>query len=464
MTPRPREKHPMPRPTPRYSIGAVSTGVLLVIIFAALVIWFRSDLRNEIHLKIIERDAAVLYPMALQQVSDSDTGGPSNSQAPLTALLKSARQKGMLAVAVFDRDGNTIESVPSNQLFVELPTDDYLKLEAGAPISRYHPSFPLDKYFSGVAPEQRQAPVLEVLLPLPLPGPGAQVRGFVRYFIDARPLSNELAIIDERINRQTTVTLLVGAVLIAAVMAAATLSVQRAQRIIAERNERLTRANFDLTLATKASAVGQITSHLIHGLQGSVEGLRAVVASREVDPSNPAWDSAAGYTDRLQTMIRETIALLSDASANTSYELTGHELAKTIRESNKAPAAEKGVVLNVGEGFDAMLDSHRGSLLCLIASNLLQNAIAATGKGRSVLVSLVDTGWATVLTVRDEGSGIPESVQKQLFKPGRSGRAGGSGLGLAISQLMARQIGAELVLLSTGHEGTTFRLTLPHQD
>jgi signal transduction histidine kinase len=442
-------------------VGAVSTGVLLVIIFATLVIWFRSDLRDEIHLKIIERDAAVLYPMALQQVSENDTGDASGSLSPLTVLLKSARQKGMLAVAIFDRDGNTIESVPANQLFVELPTDDYLKLQAGAPISRYHPAFPLDRYFAGVSPEQ--VPVLEVLLPLPGPGP-AQVRGFVRYFIDARPLSRELAVIDERIDRQTAVTLLVGAVLIAAVMAAATFSVRRAQRIIAERNERLTRANFDLTLATKASAVGQITSHLIHGLQGSVEGLRAVVASREADPSNPAWESAAGYTERLQTMIRETITLLSDASANTTYELTGHELAKTIREANRSLAAEKGVDLEVSEGFAAMMDSHRGSLLCLIASNLLQNAIAATGRGRKVLVSLVDTGWAAVLTVRDEGTGIPEAVQKHLFKPGRSGRPGGSGLGLAISQLMARQIGAELVLLSTGPEGTTFRLTLPHQD
>jgi signal transduction histidine kinase len=463
LTARPNDTLQMPRPTLRFSVAAVSTGILLVIIFAALVIWFRSDLRNEIHLKIIERDAAVLYPMALEQISESDTGVTANTLAPLTALLKSVRQKGMLAVAVFDRDGNTIESVPATQLFVELPTDDYLKLQAGAPISRYHPAFPLDQYFSGISPEQRQAPVLEVLLPLPGPGP-AQVRGFVRYFIDARPLSRELAVIDERIDRQTAVTLLVGAVLIAAVMAAATFSVQRAQRIIAERNERLTRANFDLTLATKASAVGQITSHLIHGLQGSVEGLRAVVASREADPSNPAWESAAGYTERLQTMIRETIALLSDASSNTTYELTGHELAKTIREANMASAADRGVVLDVNEGFAAMMDSHRGSLLCLIASNLLQNAIAATGKGKRVLVSLVDTGWATVLTVRDEGSGIPESVQKHLFKPGRSGRPGGSGLGLAISQLMARQIGAELVLLSTGPDGTTFRLTLPHQD
>jgi signal transduction histidine kinase len=453
----------MPKQDTRYSAAAVGTGILLFVIFAALVTWFRSDLRAEIHLKIIERDAAVLYPMALQQVADVETSGASNTPSPLTVLLKSVRQKGMLAVAVFDRDGNTIESVPSTQLFVELPTDDFLKLQAGAPISRYHPVFPLDQYFAGVSQEQRQAPVLEVLLPLPGSLP-AELRGFVRYYIDARPLSRELAIIDERIDRQTAVTLLVGAILIAAVIAAATFSVQRAQRTIAERNEKLTRANFSLTLATKASAVGQITSHLIHGLQGSVEGLRAVVASREADPSNPAWESAAGYTERLQTMIRETIALLSDASSSTSYELTGHELAATIRKANQAAATQRGVVLDVGSGFASMMDSHRGSLLCLIASNLLQNAIAATDPGRKVLVSLVDTGWATVLTVRDEGFGIPEAVQKHLFKPGRSGRPGGSGLGLAISQLMARQIGAELVLLSTGPEGTTFRLTLPHQD
>jgi signal transduction histidine kinase len=463
LTPGARKAQTMPRTTLRYTVAALCTGILLVIIFAALVTWLRADLREQIHLKIIERDAAVLYPMALEQLAENDTGDPSNATSPLTALLKSARQRGMLAVAVFDHDGNTIESVPTTQLFVELPTDDFLKLEAGAPISRYHPSFPLDQYFAGVSPQQRQAPVLEVLLPLPGAVAGT-VRGFVRYYIDARPLSSELAVIDGRIDRQTTVTLLVGAILIAAVMTAATFSVRRAQRIIAERNERLTRANFDLTLAAKASAVGQITSHLIHGLQGSVEGLRAVVASHEPDSSGGAWESAAGYTERLQTMIRETIALLSDASANASYELAGHELAATIREANRAAAAEKGVVLEVGGGFDAVTDSHRGSLLCLIASNLLQNAIAATERGRKVDVSLVDTGWATVLTVRDEGSGIPESVQKHLFKPGRSGRPGGSGLGLAISQLMARQLGAELVLLSTGTDGTTFRLTLPHGD
>jgi signal transduction histidine kinase len=453
----------MSRANSRYTVAALCTGALLVAIFAALVIWFRSGLREEIHLKILERDAAVLYPMALQQVADSEAGAPPNPLAPLTSLLKSARQEGMLAVAVFDRDGNTIEAMPTTQLFVELPTEDYLRLQGGGPITRYHPEFPLDQYFTGVSPGERHAPVLEVLLPLHGRNPVAPL-GFVRYYIDARPLSRELAAIDARINRQTAVTLAVGAVLIGFVISGAALSVHRAQRVVAERNERLSRANFELTLATKASAVGQITSHLIHGMQGSVEGLRAIVTSREADLSNPAWEIAAGYTARLQTMIQETVALLGDAGAHAKYELTGYELATSVRERNKVSAAEKGIVFGTNPGFVATIDSHRGSLLCMIANNLVQNAIAATASGRQVDVWFAEANNTIEVTVADQGSGIPEPVKKHLFKPGRSGRTGGSGLGLAISQLLARQIGAELALVSTGPAGTTFRVTLPRRE
>jgi signal transduction histidine kinase len=65
-----------------------------------------------------------------------------------------------------------------------------------------------------------------------------------------------------------------------------------------------------------------------------------------------------------------------------------------------------------------------------------------------------------VITVADEGHGIPPELREHLFEPGRTGR-NGSGLGLAISRLLARQIGATLVLESTGPEGTTFTVTLP---
>ena len=453
----------MLRFTLRLGIAMLLIGAIVVAIFAVMVIRFRADLQSEIHQKIIERDAAVLYPMAEQQLEDSETSIPdrtANPFAPLTALLKSARQEGMLAIAVFDPDGGTIEAVPANQLFVELPMEDYLRVQTGESITRYHPEFPLDQYFAGVAREQRPAPVLEVLLPMRVRG-SATLLGFVRYYIDARPLSRELALIDQRIGRITMATLSVGALLVAAVMTAAFFGFRRAQRVIAERSERLTRANIELTLSAKASALGQITSHLIHGLQVPVAGLRAVVAAQEPGGSNPDWETAGAYTARLQTLIQETVALLGDANAHTTYEFSGRELADTIRDRNQAPAAEKGIRLEVGRGFPEMLDSHRGGLLCLIACNLVQNAITATAPGRRVAVSIAREGGRVVLTVEDEGTGIPDSVRPHLFNPGRSSRPGGSGLGLAISQLLARQIGAELALISTGPGGTVFSVTMP---
>ena len=436
-------------------LATLLTGALLFAVSAAMVIRSRAELRAEIHRRIIERDAAVLYPFAMQQVADS-AGAAANPRSPLTGLLRSARQEGMIAIAIFNSEGATIEAVPADQLFVELPVEDHVRLQAGGTISRYHPEFPLDQYFAGVAPDQPRVPVLEVLLPV-RPGPAAAVLGFVRYTIDARPLARELAAIDTRIGHQTMGTLAVGGLLVGLVTAAAAYGLHRAQRAIAERNERLTRAHFELTLAAKASALGQITSHLIHGLQGPVAGLRNAMTGQ----TGADWETAAGYTERLQEMIQETVALLRDIGANASYELSGAELAAAIRERNRAAAAERGVGFVVDTGFSGTLDSHRGGLLCLIASNLVQNAIAATPAGRRVAVTLERTPTALVLQVADEGSGIPDAQRAHLFPPGRSGRAGGSGLGLAISQLLARQIGAELALVSTGATGTTFRVSLP---
>jgi len=346
-------------------------------------------------------------------------------------------------------------------LFVELPADDYLRLLSGGPLSRYHEAFPLDRYFAGISSQKRVAPVLEVLLPLHGRDVN-QLAGFVRYYIDAQPLAYELAVIDQRIQHQTTATLGIGAALIAAVLIAAYFGLSRAQRSVAERNEQLTRANFELTLSAKASALGQITSHLIHGLQGSVAGLRAVVTSHDQTPtSSEDWQSAANYTERMQSLIQETVGLLGDIEANATYELSGHELADSIRQRHTAKAASKGVTFSVQDNFRHTLDSHRGSLICLIAANLVDNAITATPTGRAVNVALNNGNSRLTLVVSDQGTGIPEAFLAHLFQPGRSTKPGGTGLGLAISQLLARQMGAELALAQSDHEGTSFNLSVP---
>jgi signal transduction histidine kinase len=462
----------------RLALTTLAIGLLLMAIFAVMLVRSRNELREEIHQKIIERHATVLYSMAHAQLREAEPGPNQpavNSATLLSAVLKTVQPEGIvvtpdaggddvIAMTIFDAEGNTLQAVPPSLLLAELPPGDYPRLLGNNPISRYHPDFPLDRYFSGIGgrPTQRRLPVLEVLLPLHARD-GLWVLGFVQYYIDARHLTGELAAIDRRVTRQTLHILAIGGTLIAVVLTAGYGGMSRAQRIIAERNERLTRANFELSLAAKTSALGLITSHLIHGLQGPVAGLRAVMTDRGTSGGTALadWESAVGYTDRLQAMIAETVTLLGDAGTQTTYELTGRELATIIRNRSVSAAAAKGVILVVSDGFDQVLDSHRGGLLCLIATNLVQNAIEATDAGRRVSAALTHSAASIVLVVRDEGPGIPDLITAHLFEPGYSGRPGGSGLGLAISHLLARQIGATLALESTGENGTTFRLILP---
>lgn len=439
---------------------------LLITIFTSLVAHLRDDLGAQIHQKMIDRAAAVLHPAVLQELAGLAPTGVADFSIPgdtVSAILATGQQQGMLSVEVFDGDGRLIRSVPSALLFADLPIDDYLALTALRPISRYHEEFSVDDGLIGVGGAVGDSPVLEILLPLPHPG-GAKLAGVVRYHLDARPLAGELRQLDEKMAEQTRGTLLGGSALILLVFAGAYVGLRRAQLALEERNARLLRANFELTLSAKASALGQITSHLIHGLQGPVAGLRAMVAANHGPAADTDWQQAAEYTERLQSLIAETIGVLSDRTTLTTYEISADDLAATVRERHQGAAATRAITLAVHATFPGQLNSVRASLLGLIINNLVDNALAVSHATDTITVHLAGDLRMLEATISDQGPGIPAALQPHLFEPGRSSRPGGSGLGLALCQLIARQLQGEVRLASTGPDGSRFQVRIPRLD
>lgn len=410
--------------------------------------------------KLIERDAAVLHRQALQQLADQGAGSAATPDQ-LRAVARRADQPGMLAMAVFDSDGTLVQAVPSWLPFIDLAPADYLELSQLQPISRFHPHHLLQSTFGPDDTPLEGTPMLEVLLPLHTDG-SSRLAGVVQYWIDARALAEEIEAIGARIGRQTGSILALGSLLITFIVGAAHWLLARAQREIAERNESLRRANLELSLSLKASALGQITSHLLHGLQAPVAGLRAVMAARPRTADGEDWQTAADYTARLQQMIQQTVSLLGEQEARVSYELDATEIAHALRERHRAAATARAVELHLTTlGQGAPLSSDRANLLCLIAGNLIDNAVDVSPPGEAVRVEIEQQAGTWRLRVHDRGPGVPAEIRSRLFQPGRSTKAGGTGLGLAISHLLARQIGAELTLRETGATGTTFEVELP---
>ncbi len=441
------------------NVATLITGVSLAAIFSGLVLRDRAELRSEIHQTLIDRDASILAPVAWHQLAQREAARATDL---LPAVLESADQENMLAVVIFDSEGHTVNFQPDTLQFIHLSLEDYLRLLKQPSISRYFPNFPVGRYFSeATSPLKSERPVLEVTIPLHGRDPQKRL-GFARYYIDAQTLANELDEIDRRIRKQTTGTLAIGLSLLTLVVAAASFALVRAQRVVAERNRRLLRANVELALAAKASAVGQITAHLLHGLQGSLAGLKAVVTDHSAPAAeDEAWRIAAAYAAHMQEIIQETISLLGEVVTQTTYELTGYDLVGIVAQRNEKAAMQRQIKLSVSGGFEAGLDSHRGGLLCLVINNLVANALAVSTPRSEVAVIFHRASEQVFVEVVDHGPGIPEKIRAHLFEPGRTGRPGGTGLGLAISQLLARQIGASLTLEKTGAEGTVFRISLP---
>jgi two-component system phosphate regulon sensor histidine kinase PhoR len=113
----------------------------------------------------------------------------------------------------------------------------------------------------------------------------------------------------------------------------------------------------------------------------------------------------------------------------------------------------------------ATVHGDRAQLLQLL-HNLIGNALKYGGDGEvSVAVEVADDN--VVLTVRDEGDGIPAELIPRLTErfyrvdPGRSRSMGGTGLGLAIVKHVVERHRGRLDITSIVGSGTTVTVSLP---
>lgn len=92
--------------------------------------------------------------------------------------------------------------------------------------------------------------------------------------------------------------------------------------------------------------------------------------------------------------------------------------------------------------------------------NLGRNAFQAGA--RTVAVRARREGAALLIDVADDGPGLPPRAREHLFQPfAGSARPGGTGLGLAIAREIVSAHRGQLMLVATGAQGTTFRISLP---
>ena len=135
------------------------------------------------------------------------------------------------------------------------------------------------------------------------------------------------------------------------------------------------------------------------------------------------------------------------------------ELAREAAEAVQPRAQERRCSLELALDADPAVDGERHKLLSLV-TNLLDNAVRYGPEGGRVRLALRREGGAALLTVTDQGPGIPAQLRERVFEsyyriPGSTGA--GSGLGLAIVKEIAEVHGARVAILA-GPDGKGTRV------
>ncbi len=219
----------------------------------------------------------------------------------------------------------------------------------------------------------------------------------------------------------------------------------------------------------------EFVSNVSHELKTPLASIRVLADSLLAAENVPEelyreflQDISAGV-DREQQIIDDLLTLVkidrTSGELNISKENINDLLERTMKEL--LPIAEKKNVELVLESFRPVVAEIDPLKMSLAVSNLIENAIKYNNDGGWVRVSLNADHKFFYIKVADNGIGIPEENQAQVFTrfyrvdKARSRETGGTGLGLAITESVIHSHHGAIRLYSKENAGSTFTVRVP---
>lgn len=442
----------------------VAAFALVLLALLAVVVAATLHMRQGIREQIATRDGEVLHALAslyyAEDVAQGLAGDLSDPAGQLSIVLRASQMRGVLGVRVFGAAGEFLASFPPDVTESTLDQAHLVKLHELRPSATFHPAMRNDRLFYTTMQEtnaQRLA-ILEVNVPLHVEG--GRLEGIAQFLLEGQSISREYELLDRRLALEAAAVLLACTVFLGVPLGWLFRRLRRAHELVDQRTRDLVRANRDLALSAKTSALGAVTAHLFHGLKNPLAGLEDFITSQTPsgNGADSEWHDAVVSTQRVQGMIRQVLDVIREEQSGAAYEITVPELLGLLRPRIEPLATQRGVGFTADVQTEALLENREANLVLLILLNLIENAIHASPAGRSVVLSVSTLPTGLAFRVRDGGPGFPADVP--LFMPCHSKREGGSGIGLALCKQLAQHLGAELSLSQNSSSGCEFTLLL----
>ncbi len=199
--------------------------------------------------------------------------------------------------------------------------------------------------------------------------------------------------------------------------------------------------------------------HMAFGLL--LERLKVVAGSREAD-------LLCTVDEEMRRLVRLINELLDFSRYQNGLQKLERrpcviaELLEQARERLLSQAAQQQIELIVECAQEVPVAQLDRLQIERVLDNLLSNAIRHSHPGSTVWLRASQQDKRLLLTVEDQGDGIPYGQQARVFEPFvQIGRSGGVGLGLALCREIVQLHGGQISVQSHPGRGACFDLLLP---
>ena len=225
--------------------------------------------------------------------------------------------------------------------------------------------------------------------------------------------------------------------------------------------------------AEKMAILGELAAAVAHEINSPLAGIMESVRIIRDNPGN--WEKINRFLplimqglERIQSAVQRVLAFGRPAPTQRQPIRLANVVFQSIEFLRPRARQQQAQISSSIEAPDAQVyaDSHALSQMII---NLLNNALDSLigrADGRVELTLALQDDRTLLLSIADNGHGVPEHLREKIFDPFFTTKADGkgTGLGLSVSANIIAEYRGQISVSTRPGGGTIFKVTLPHYE
>ncbi|MEQ8627836.1 ATP-binding protein [Ekhidna sp.] len=219
-----------------------------------------------------------------------------------------------------------------------------------------------------------------------------------------------------------------------------------------------------LAKSQKETAWKEIAKQVAHEIKNPLTPMQLKIQQmlRKHDAESKEYETLTSLLTQVDTLsqIAESFSAFAEMPAPDNQVFDLGLLIKEVVGLYRAEDVKIHLNADTGVRIEADKDIFRR-----ILNNIVLNAIQSVeGKQAEIKISLEERSGKGLLSVKDNGRGVPDELRDKIFLNYFSTKSTGSGIGLALAKKGIENAGGNIWFESKQGEGTTFFISMPLAD